>query len=262
MTSAANSSREEWLKTTGVVQATLHGRNVEFRYPDSVYMRNVVFMIFDGQEYPILTLPNYAPTVIVDVGANVGASIYYFHSVYPGARIFGYEPSQENFRCLAENVRPFADKIQVYPYGLLDRDMEAPLYRGTDQAGQNSIVQSRETSAAPAEHVRIVNAAREIAERGWHEVSILKLDTEGCEVPILTAFLAAVPTIDILYCEYHSDDDRQKIDELLKGRFLLCNSKATKAHLGTTVYAARSLVSRYPHLAQGSKSFLDASRSH
>jgi hypothetical protein len=151
---------------------------------------------------------------------------------------------------------PFAGQIHVFPYGLLDRDADLPIYQGTSQPGQNSLVANSETSSTPIEVVRVVKASREAAERGWTSVSILKLDTEGCELPILTELLTAVPTIDVLYFEYHSDDDRRRIDALLADRFLLYQGRATAPHLGTCVYLAKALARNYPEIDARKKSFV------
>src|SRR5262245_45720652 len=94
----------DFLQAAGVLRVNVHGREFDFRYPNSVYMRNVFLGILQGKEYPILPLPDYKPTTIVDVGANVGATAVFFHYAYPGARIYCYEPSAENYQCLAANA--------------------------------------------------------------------------------------------------------------------------------------------------------------
>jgi FkbM family methyltransferase len=256
--SPAEISHEELLRNTDVLRVNFQGREVDFRFTNSVYMRNVVLLIFQGQEYPILELPGFSPLTIVDVGANVGATAVYFHGAYPSAQIYCYEPSMENYCCLQENARLFSSNIHVFPYGLLDKDCQLPLYRGTSQTAQNSIVPSPETFSTPSECVRLVKASHEAAERGWKAISILKLDTEGCEVPILTEFLASVPAIDLLYCEYHAEEDRRRIDALVADRFILCWTKATRAHQGLCVYLSKDLAQRYAEIDGSRKSFLDA----
>src|SRR5262245_13982601 len=74
-----------------------NGRSFAVTYPCSPFMRAIVAGILEGREYPILQLPDGPPTVIVDIGANVGATAVFFRAAYPGARIYCYEPSQENF---------------------------------------------------------------------------------------------------------------------------------------------------------------------
>ncbi len=239
-------TREEFLATTGRLRVNLRGKEYDFRFPDNQYMRNVVTGIFQGNEYPLFNLPGYRPTTILDVGANVGATALYFHHAYPTAAISCYEPCRENFWCLEANTREFTPNIQVFPYGLLDRDCELPMYHGTSQSGQNSLVHTIETSPIAVETVRLINAGREAAERKWQHLSIAKIDTEGCEVPIVAELLAAVPEIDFLYCEYHAEESRRMVDSLTAERFILGASKSDKPHQGMCVYWSRSLLQRYP----------------
>jgi len=42
--------------------------------------------------------------LIVDAGANIGASAVYFALTFPGARIVAIEPEEQNFRLLQKNV--------------------------------------------------------------------------------------------------------------------------------------------------------------
>ncbi len=254
-TASAGDTQDDPLGDAGRLLLELHGQQFDFRYTNSEYMRNVVLAILKGQEYPLLKSSSFTPTTIVDAGANVGATALFFHHAYPAADVFCYEPSEENFRCLRENTSRFANKIHIFHYGLLDRDCQLPLYRGTSQTGQNSLVSNTETTAAPTESVRLVKASREAAERGWNHISILKLDTEGCEVPILSELLASVPDIELIYCEYHAEDDRRTIDALVADRFCLYWATATKLHQGTCLYMARSLIAKFPDADIQQKSF-------
>jgi FkbM family methyltransferase len=234
------------LEGTGIIGVVIAGKNVEFRYPDSPLMRNIVLGVLQGNEYPLAGPVGYAPSTIVDVGANVGATALLFHDSFPGAQIHCYEPSMDNLPCLWENTEPFQENIHVHACGLLDRDCELPLYRGTSQPAQNSLAAGGETATETDEHVRIVDVRREIAERGWKSISILKLDTEGCEVPILAGFLDAVEHIDIFYCEYHSEEDRRRIDAMVEGRFSLWHAKADRVHRGNCVYLSHDFLARHP----------------
>lgn len=239
-------TRDEYLSSAGLLRVNLFGQDHDFRYPDNQCMRNVVVGIFQGNEYPLPNLPGYTPATIVDIGANVGAAALYFHYAYPTAQIWCYEPCQENFWCLEANTRNFAAHIRAFPYGLLDRDCELPMYHGTSQSGQNSLVHTVETSPTAGETVRLVKAGREAVERQWKNLSIVKIDTEGCEVPILSDILSEVPTIDLLYCEYHAEEDRHAINALTKERFILATAKADKPHQGMCMYCSRALLERYP----------------
>jgi FkbM family methyltransferase len=212
-------------------------------------MRAIVQGILEGREYPVLRLPDGPPRVILDIGANVGATAVFFHAAYPEARILGYEPSAENYVWLAANTRGLPG-VEVYPYGLFDRDTECPLYAGESQCAQHSVVPNGGTSSRH-EVVRLRRAATELAERGITEVSLLKVDTEGCELPILRDLLAALTRVDAVAVEYHSEEDRRALDDLLAERFLLLSAQAGQLHQGRLTYLSRDVARRHPGLEAG-----------
>jgi FkbM family methyltransferase len=225
----------------------IHDRKISFHHPASPFMRNLIMGIFQGHDYPIYRYPNYSPDIIFDIGANIGATAVYFHAAFPGAQIFCYEPSIRNFHYLEKNTESFAN-IHTFPYGLYDRSSNFPIYLGKDQCAQDSIFLNNETTNVH-ETARLVRASEELSDRGIQRISILKIDTEGCEIPILREFEIAgggnMP-IDMLYVEYHSEEDRLNIDKLMSERFLLLFSKATQIHRGSILYISRSLASTYP----------------
>ena len=217
----------------------------DFVFPKSVYLRNMILGILQGRDYPLVKLPNYSPTTIVDIGANVGAATLYFYNAYPQATFYCYEPSKENFNCLQENTKYF-DNIQVFPYGLFDRDAELPLYQGRSQSAQNSVMKSNETVAEKYDVITLVKTAKEIANRNLKQISILKIDTEGCEVPILEEIFSIVDTLEMIYFEYHSEEDRREIDRMVAENFVLYKAKTDAIHRGSGVYLSKALVNRYP----------------
>lgn len=47
--------------------------------------------------------------VIVDVGANIGASVVFFKERYPDAHIYAFEPVSSNFEMLKKNIAGFSN---------------------------------------------------------------------------------------------------------------------------------------------------------
>ncbi len=229
-------------------RASFHVNEREYTvtYPAGDFMRAIVRGILEGREYPVLQLPDGPPTVIIDIGANVGATAVYFRAAYPEARIICYEPSPENFVWLAANTRGLTG-VEAHPYGLLDREAECQLYSGESQCAQHSIIPNPGTTSRH-ESVELRRAATELRARGVTEVSLLKIDTEGCELPILRDLLPALRRIDAIAVEYHSEEDRRAIDDLLAERFLLLHASAQGLHQGRVTYLAREIVQRHPGL--------------
>jgi FkbM family methyltransferase len=228
------------------VSFDLGGREFGVTFPAGEEMRALVGAILEGREYPALQLPDGPPQVILDVGANVGAAAVYFRAAYPEARILCYEPSPENYVWLAANTRTL-EGVEVFPYGLLDHDAEWPLYTGERQCARRSVIPNPATDGRH-ELVRLRRAATELAERGIDQVSLLKLDTEGCELPILRDLLPVLSRLDVVAAEYHSEEDRRMLDDLLSERFLLVHAQVAQLHQGRVTYLSRDIVRRHPEL--------------
>jgi FkbM family methyltransferase len=224
----------------------LLGREVAFTFPKGELLRTLIGRILSGQEYPILTLPEFRPAVIVDIGANVGATALFFHSHYPEAEIHCFEPSSLCHGCLARNTATFPT-IHDHHLGLYDRDCETVLYEGHGQPAQNSVVSGPGTEEH-GETIRLAAAGPALDALGLDEISILKLDTEGCEVPILESLGPRIDKTDLIYVEYHNEDDRRTIDTMLTDRFVLFAARADRLHVGTMVYLARHWLVRVPAL--------------
>ena len=51
--------------------------------------------------------------IVLDAGANIGASAIYFARRYPNARIFALEPEQENYDLLLRNTHRYHNIIPI-----------------------------------------------------------------------------------------------------------------------------------------------------
>ncbi len=221
-------------------------RALDFWFPKSVFVKNLITGIINGGAYPIVELPGYRPETIIDIGANIGAAAVYFYLHCPEAYIHCYEPSHHNLVYLSKNTERI-ETIERHPYGLYDKTLTVPLYTGKDTSAQNSVIQSAETTRLH-EPVRLVSISEEIEALGIHRISMIKIDTEGCEIPILQGLLPYFNRIDWIYLEYHSETDRLEIDNILSEAFFLLFSKAAKIHRGSNLYVSKRLTRHYPQL--------------
>ena len=232
----------------GTINVTVQSRKLQFAFPDTGNMRRNLADIFSGREYPGLPMPQFRPGVIVDIGANVGASALFFHGTFGEATIYCFEPSPTNLSFLKQNVAP-VDRIRVFDYGLSDRDQQLPLYIGKTHYMQNSVVPNSETQAQ-SETAELRRASTELQRLGLREISVLKLDTEGCEVPILRDMNQMLPDVEIAYVEYHSEDDRHAIEDLFRPSHILGRAISNIPHRGTNLYVSKRMLPRFPVLEQ------------
>ena len=230
---------------TTYLEAKPHGLEVAF--PNAANMASLVNRILRGGEYPMPELPGYAPRLVVDIGANIGAAALCFALRYPGAEVHCYEPSRHNLAFLRRNTAPLP-RIHCHDHGLSDRDQEADLFLGVSQSMQCSVIASPETGGATERvTLRRARTALEPLDLGAGR-AVLKLDTEGCELPILSDLAPLLGGVDLIYVEYHSESDRRAIEGLLAERFALAAARAHHPHRGLNLYLATTLWAAYPAL--------------
>lgn len=78
----------------------LRGNTVDFDVFNSIIVKG---------EYDIDL--GFAPEIIVDAGANIGASAIYFRMRYPGAVIYAIEPETSNFDLLKKNLAGYSNVV-------------------------------------------------------------------------------------------------------------------------------------------------------
>ena len=230
-----------------MLRVDILGKLYDFHFIDSPNARYSLEKIFSGEEYPHATLPGFAPKAVIDIGANVGAAAVMFAVSFPDATVYCFEPSPANFQLLQRNVSAFKN-VRAFPWGLLDRDETVKLYTGADLSLQNSMARSAETTDT-FETAQVRRASEEFDRLGITEPSLIKLDTEGCELAILKDLANRLDAVDRLYVEYHSEDDRRAIDALLSDRFVLATARVPKPHRGSMFYLSRRVLAALPELA-------------
>lgn len=189
------------LRKNGPKKIKLDGINIEF--PDWMTLRVTFQEIFINHSYDI-ALNNPHP-FIVDCGSNMGMSIAFFKKRYPGARIIGFEPGPDTFRCLANNVsRNFSD-VTVYEMAVSDSAGVVTLSGAKDD--DNSTIRTTVTEMLGdiprrADQVRAVRLSDYISEK----VDLLKLDVEGSEARVLSDLISAgkLSLVERIVIEHHA----------------------------------------------------------
>ncbi|MHA1598617.1 MAG: FkbM family methyltransferase [Alphaproteobacteria bacterium] len=224
-------------KTTVETAAmTIHGRDRDFAFFESG--RKVVTDVLSGKTYPLVPFIT-GVGVILDIGANVGAASIYFHSAYGEARIFAFEPHSGCFGLLSGNSDGI-DAIRAFNIGLHDHAEEAQLHLSKFDFATNSIGDYAH-NLEDSETIRLQPALQTVRQLDIEAIDILKLDTEGCEVPVLEDLLGGYRP-RVIYLEYHSDRDRYKIDALLRDDYLLYFGHIPTPHRGEMCYVLKTAI--------------------
>ena len=224
------------------VELEIAGLAVSFRFPAAPGLRPFVESVLRGADYPLVFPGLFAPTTIVDIGAHAGAATVYFKAHYPAAEVFAFEPSERTFEYLRSNTEGLGD-VHVRRAGLGAADGEARLFSGQYSSMQHSLKPNAENTG-DFERVPLLEARSALTALGRAPLSIVKIDTEGCEVEILESARELLPAVEVIYLEYHSEADRLALDHLLSPRFVLCAARADGPHRGTNTYVRDDVLER------------------
>lgn len=199
------------------IDLNVNNMSVPIQIPDKELFR--INAIFQEQEYRI---PNPGPVhTVVDIGANIGLTAIYFRILYPASRICCFEPCSSSFDMLRHNIARF-DGIEAYRLAISDYDGEATLKIHKDNSGQNSLTLDG-ASFTNRETVMVRSAYSLLQEMQLTTVDVLKIDTEGSEVPIMRSLIPILPKMRHVLVETHSLEDRLAIEALLPTHTLVAD---------------------------------------
>ena len=170
----------------------------------------------------------------------MGCASLLFAGTYPDATVVALEPATEAYAYLKRNAAQFP-QIRPFNVGAFDQDCTAVMYLGREASVTNS-VRPNVFMGERQEQVTLRRLSTFLPEHGIQHVSLLKIDTEGAEVAILRDVSRMLDQFDSFMIEYHSEEDRFEIDQLLHKDFILFASSAELPHRGTLTYVSRRLI--------------------
>jgi hypothetical protein len=107
----------------------LRGYRYPFFYRENTSDAAVIRQVLGTQEYECV---GHASDVsfILDCGANIGCTSFYFLNRYPNARLIAVEPDSENAQLCRRNLRPFGGRALVIQAGLWSEVVPLRVERG------------------------------------------------------------------------------------------------------------------------------------
>jgi FkbM family methyltransferase len=123
-----------------------------------------------------------APKVLFDVGAHRGETANALNRTFPNARIFSFEPISSNFEALRRNV--VGKNIECINAALGEKSEKVTIQLQEDS--QTHTLRERAISTSKNTETLSVSTLDEFcAERNITSIDLLKIDTEGYEVPVI-----------------------------------------------------------------------------
>lgn len=246
-------------RPTRTIEVELHGVTRSFTLYDTELSLIVATECLSGAPYP--TPPQVKTRdvkTIVDVGANIGAASIWFHSRFPNAQIHAFEPCEQSFNLLVQNTLDC--NVRRYHAGLSNLAGSAPLFHGEQDAACDSIRQPRDyfPTTNVAEHAETVAILKTSdALNKLLPIDILKIDTEGSEIPILQSLRRLnysendnqpphypLEDIAVIHVEYHSEKDRLEIQKIVGQTHTLFHASTTQPHRGLLGYLRNDLLTK------------------
>jgi FkbM family methyltransferase len=142
--------------------------------------------------------------VVIDVGMHVGA-FGHLALTRGAAELHGFEPEVRNYSCAVQNLAPFGTRVHLDNRAVWRSDVSSPalhFWRSTDDANAGGGTLIWDTDGPLVEAVSFDDVVDTVSENGRRRVSLLKIDCEGAEFPILLTS-SRLGLIDRIVGEYH-----------------------------------------------------------
>ena len=141
--------------------------------------------IFLFQEYSCLR-DLKEPSLVLDLGANVGFSTAYFLSAFPKARVVAVEPDERNLAICKTNLSPYGDRVLLLHGAVWSRTATLRLLKGTFGDGREWATQVGELIGEErlSTDVQAWDVGSLIDMSGNDTVDLLKVDIERAELSV------------------------------------------------------------------------------
>lgn len=142
----------------------------------------------------------FAPTTIVDAGANAGYASLYFHRKYPDARIIAIEPDSENCATLRLNTGSIP-KIQVLNAGLWSSRQALVVVNADSPKCMISLQPAAHPGPGNIDGFGVGDILRMM---DTEVIDLLKIDIEGGELELFSEnFLPWITKVRVIIIELH-----------------------------------------------------------
>ena len=172
--------------------------------------------IFIFQEYSCMRELN-EPSLVLDLGANVGFSAAYFLNIFPKARIVAVEPDERNLAICKANLSPYGDRVLLLHRAVWSRPATLRLLKVPNGAEWATHVDELIEKDRTYVGVQAWDVRTLIDMSGVSTVDLLKVDIERAELSVfresVSSWLYKVRNICI---ELHGKDCEEVFFAALK----------------------------------------------
>ena len=160
---------------------------------------------FSPEAFIVNQLPDREPSVIYDIGANIGVASLFFRARYPRATIYGFEPLPSNYEICSMNYRNL-NHARAFPWALGSSTGTATFeFEANDNRGGRLTASSAVNSESPSQSisVEVFTIADAIREKQLAPPELLKIDVEGAELEVLKGMGDYAASVKAIHLETH-----------------------------------------------------------
>ena len=198
--------------------------------------------IFDEEIYSVDL--KVSKPVILDIGAYIGLSVFYFKSRFPLSTVIAVEPNPTAFDILRENIEinNLADVILINKAVWKTTGKKGFFIDGTERGWNstagfyNGMWTGRQKTREIAVDTVTLNDL--VGDRG---IDLMKVDIEGAETAVLTSSEKALKQVQNIIVEFHSLNKRQSHRLLKFLQELYKEVAVTQVDQGLSVLMAEKL---------------------
>jgi FkbM family methyltransferase len=175
----------------------------------------VVRQIFDQCAYRGVAEGLGPAPFIVDLGANIGCSAFWFLWKRPDARVLCVELDQANSQLCQRNLAPFGESASVVRAAVWSS--AAPLCVRHAGRGNEWAVSVRRAEPGEPADLMGVTVEDALGPQGGRPIDLMKIDIEGAEVEVMSAPGTWLGRTRNLVMELHSARAHSLLDQALDG---------------------------------------------
>jgi FkbM family methyltransferase len=170
--------------------------NYQFYYSHGESFLHSMEEIFNEQVYKFNS--DTDEPYIIDCGANIGLSIYYFKKIFPQSKILAFEPDDKIFQLLKKNIDQINTdgSIILKNEAVWKEDTELSFFSEGALAGSSVIDFGKKNNVIKVKAI-------DLKKHLFQSVDFLKIDIEGAENELIFDIAPQLRNVKNLFLEYH-----------------------------------------------------------
>ena len=170
------------------------------------------------EDYRALRSLNLKPRMIFDIGANIGLGSFFMRTLYPEAKVAGFEPSKAEGEVLARNYADWPG-CELFPVAVGDQDgVNLRFAVHPDKTGGQHLAGESDEAGWNYVEVPMRRIDALIDEGRLPAPDLVKIDVEGAEVAVLKGFGRFLGAPAAYIMETHSESLHAECMNLLQAQ--------------------------------------------